>query len=172
MTDAVAVTEVVQTELDKRANKHGMSKQMIEQMQKKMTDNWVKMMERHEGFSCIEKYKEAKKKWTRQQCQIRAADKQFAEQVEKAGQEAYLLVVPDKEYWDVICPVCGCPVHTEEGGVCWSETVETITDKKRRCSVKDNCHSPGGTRVSGAGRFRHDAWVVQSGNETHLFEEG
>ena len=42
--------------------------------------------------------------------------------------KAWLLFVPDEEYWDVICPVCGCPVHTDEGGVCWSETVETITD--------------------------------------------
>ena len=127
-SDAVAVTDVVQTELNKRAIKHGISKQMIEQMQKKMTDSWVQMMERHEGSRSIEKYREAKKRWDAQQRQIRMADKQFAEQVEDAEEQAYLLFVPDKEYWDVLCPVCGCPVHTEEEGVCWSETVETITD--------------------------------------------
>ena len=128
ITDAVAVTEVVQTEPDERANKHGISKQTIEQMQKEMTDSWAKKMERHDGLRFIEKYEEAKKKWTGQQCQIRTAHKQFAERVEEAEDEAWLLFVPDEEYWDVICPVCGCPVHTDEGGVCWSETVETITD--------------------------------------------
>ena len=42
--------------------------------------------------------------------------------------QAWRLFVPDEKYWNVICPVCGCPSHAEDGGFCWSETAEVITD--------------------------------------------
>ena len=80
-------------------------------------------------------YYEAKKQWEERPQQIRLATGQFSDQVLKAGDQAWRLFVPDEEYWNVICPVChgsgmrcGCPTHIEDGGFCWSETAEVITD--------------------------------------------
>ena len=97
-------------------------------MQEQMLESWKKTAIESESKATLSHYQEAKEQWETRQQQIRLATSQFSDQVLKAGNGAWSLFVPDEKYWNVICPVCGCPNHDDEGGLCWSETVEIITD--------------------------------------------
>ena len=128
LTEAVVVTAEVQTELDDRARSHGISRSMVSKMTEQMLESWKKTAVESESRATLSHYQEAKKQWETRQQQIRSATSQFSDQVLEAGDGAWSLFVPDEKYWNVICPVCGCPNHIEEGGFCWSETAEVITD--------------------------------------------